>query len=142
MKVMTPTEFSAYDELYVYSGTRGRETFILQLVVDAHCAQVASEETTPIAVVFALIGLFLHVEKNFTGLQVQHVHMRLGRKKHPWPRIALPADRGSMTAEDVLKVPAGPERDRAISEWCRSVWSACGASRQKIIDLLREHRIM
>src|SRR5882672_3634655 len=108
---MTPTEFSPYDELYVYSGTRGRETFILQLVVDAHCEQFASENTKPIAVVFALVGLFLHVEKNFTGLQVQHVHMRLGRNKHPWPKITLPVDRGTMTAEDVLSAPAGSERD-------------------------------
>lgn len=139
---MTLTEFSAYDELYVYSGTRGRETFILQLVVDAHGAQIASKDTKPIALVFALIGLFLHVEKNFTGLEVQHIHMRLGRKKHPWPTIALPSDRGSMTAEDVLRVPAGPQRDAAISDWCRSVWGAFGASRQQIIDLLHEHRIV
>jgi len=105
------TDFSAYDQLYVYAGSRGRETFILQLVVDAHRAQIATDDTKPIALVFALIGLFLHVEKNFT-------------------------------AEDVLKVPAGPERDTAISEWCRSVWAECGASRQQILDLLREHRIV
>jgi len=139
---MTATGFSAYDELYVYSGTRGRTTFILQLVVDAQCAQFASDDTKPIAIVFALIGLLLHVERGFTGLQVQHVHMRLGRKKHPWPKIALPADRGSLTAEDVLKVPAGPERDAAISDWCRSVWSAYGESRRQIIDLLHEHQIV
>lgn len=139
---MTHSEFSAYDQLYVYSGTRGRETFILQLVVDAHGAQIATVDTKPIAVVFALIGLFLHVEKNFTGLQVQQVHMRLARKKHLWPKIALPAERGSITAEDVLKVPPGPERDASISEWCRSVWDAFGASRQQIMDLLQEHRII
>ena len=139
---MTRIEFSAYDELYVYSGTRGRETFILQLVVDAHCAQMASEAMKPIAMVMALVGLYLHVEKQFTGLQVQHAHMRLGRKKHVWPTFALPVERGSITAEDVLRVPAGPERDAAISEWCRSVWAAYGESRQQIIDLLREHRII
>ena len=139
---MTPTEFSAYDELYVYSGTRGRETFILQLVVDAHCCQMASEDTKPIAMVMALVGLYLHVEKHFTGLQVQHAHMRLGRKKHAWPTFALPAERGSITAEDVLRVPAGPERDAAISEWCRLVWAAYDESRQPIIDLLREHQIV
>ena len=114
---MTPDECSAYDEIYVYAGSRGRETFILQLVVDAHGAQMASDATKPIALVFALIGLFLHVEKAFTGLQVQQVHMRLGRTKHPWPAIVLPAERGSTTADDVLKVPAGPERDAAISAW-------------------------
>jgi hypothetical protein len=136
------TEFSAYDELYVYSGTRGRETFILQLLVDAHCAQFAAEDTKPIAVAFALIGLYLHVEQRFTGLQIQHVHMRLGGQKHPWPTVVLPAARGTMTAEDVLRVPAGEQRDAAISDWCRSVWAAYGDSRQQIIDLLRDHRIL
>jgi hypothetical protein len=47
-----------------------------------------------------------------------------------------------MTAEDVLRVPAGEQRDAAISDWCRSVWAAYGDSRQQIIDLLREHRIL
>src|SRR5687768_17759318 len=93
------TDFSAYDQLYVYAGSRGRETFILQLVVDAHRAQIATDDTKPIALVFALIGLFLHVEKNFTGLQVQQVHMQLGREKHAWPNIQLPDQRGGITAE-------------------------------------------
>ena len=141
---MATTEFSAYDQLYVYSGTRGRETFILQLVVDAHGAQFAGETTKPIAVVMALVGLFLHVERDFTGLQVQHAHMRLGRTKLVWPTIVLPAERGTMTAEDVLKVPAGAERDAAISEWCRSVWAAYRSTpaRRQIVELLREHQII
>jgi hypothetical protein len=139
---MTTTEFSAYDRLYVYSGSRGRETFILQLVTDAHCAQFATETTKPIAIVFALIGLFLHVERHYSGLEVQRVHMRLGRQKHVWPTLILPTARGIMTAEDVLKVPEGPERDAAISEWCRSVWEAYRPVRQQIVDLLRKHQII
>ena len=144
LRGMTTIGFSAFDQLYVYSGTRGRETFVLQHVVDTQCAQFATVTTKPIAVVFALIGLFLHVEKNYTGLQVQHVHMRLGRRKHVWPTIVLPDERGTMTADDVLRVPAGAERDAAISEWCRSVWAAYSPTpaRQQIVDLLREHQII
>ena len=138
---MSTLELSAYDQLYLYAGSRGRDTFVLQLVVDAHGAQMATEQTKPIALVFALIGLYLHVEKQFTGLQVQHVHMRLGRKRHPWPKVALPRDRGGMTAADVLRVPAGTERDAAISEWCRSVWEAFGHSREQIVKLLKEHQV-
>ena len=140
---MTPApELSAYDQLYLYAGTRGRDTFILQHVVDAHGAQIATAETKSIAVVFALIGLYLHVEKGFTGLRVQQVHMQLGRKKHEWPRITLPTYRGDITAEDVLKVPDGSERDQAISEWCRSVWETYRENRQTIIDLLQRHGIV
>ena len=136
------TEFSAYDRLYVYTGTRGRETFVLQLVVDAHRAQIATTDTKPIAIVFALVGLYLHVEQGFTGLQVQQAHMQLGRKKHQWPTISLPADRGDITAEEVIKVPEGEERDAAISEWCRSVWGAYRENRQTIIHLLQHHGVI
>jgi hypothetical protein len=139
---MTTSELSAYDQLYLYSGTRGRETFILQLVVDAHGAQVASEETKPIALVFALVGLYLHVERGFTGLQVQQVHMQLARKKHQWPTITLPDSRGHITAADVSKVPEGDERDAAISAWCGSVWETYRANRETIIELLQRHGII
>jgi len=47
--------------------------------------------------------------------------------------VYLPEDRGSMTVVDVLAAPAGPERDAAIDEWCRSVWNAFGANRQTIL---------
>jgi hypothetical protein len=137
-----PTAHHAYEQLYVYAGTRGRETFILQLVVDAHGAQIATNETKPIGLVFALVGLFLHVERGFTGLRVQHVHMQLGRKKHQWPGIVLPTHRGDITAVDVLQVPEGPERDAAISEWCRSVWEAYRDNRSTIIDLLQRHGVI
>jgi hypothetical protein len=93
-------------------------------------------------VVFALIGLFLHVEKNFTGLRVQQVHMQLGRKKHQWPAIVLPSQRGAITAADVLKVAEGPERDATISKWCQSVWEAYRANRQTIIELLQRHGVL
>ena len=80
--------------------------FIDQEVVDAWAAQHATEESTPISVVFALIGLYLHLEKGFSGRQVQRAHMRLaqphgrgpGRKE--WPRFPLPRERGRITASD------------------------------------------
>jgi hypothetical protein len=55
----------AYDELYVY--TMGRPRFILQHVVDAYAAQTATRDGKPITVVFALIGTYLHIEKQFSG---------------------------------------------------------------------------
>jgi hypothetical protein len=55
--------------------------------------------------------------------------------------VHLPKDRGKMTVTDVLAAPAGAERDRAIEDWCQSVWTACRGNRQTIIDLLREYEI-
>lgn len=98
-------------------------------------------ETKPIAAVFALIGLYLHVERDFTGLQVQQVHMQLGRQTHQWPPITFPSHRGDVTAADVLTVPEGEERDRAISDWCRSVWQAYQPNRQTIVHLLQQHNV-
>ena len=135
------TTRAAYDELYVY--TMGRPRFILQHVVDAFGAQTASEHSKPIGVVFALVGLYLHVEKHFDGHQVQRAHKLLGDRKRDWPIVHLPfpTDRGTMTAADVLAAPAGAERDQAIDDWCQSVWTAFSSNRQIIIDLLREYRI-
>jgi len=130
---------AAYNEVYVY--TMGRPSFILQHVVDAFAVQNASVDSKPIAVVFGLVGLYLHVEKQFSGRQVQEAHMKLGRRKREWPRMALPSDRGSMTVADVLGAVGGPERDAAIDDWCRSVWTAFGGNRQGIVDLLRENQI-
>ena len=130
---------AAYEEVYVY--TMGRPGFILQHVVDAFAVQTANDESKPIGVVFGLVGLYLHVEKQFSGHQVQRVHVELGRRKREWPRVNVPENRGSMTVADVLAASAGPERDRAIDNWCRSVWTAFGANRQTIIDLLRECQI-
>jgi len=134
--------FTVYDHLYLYAGGRGRERFILQNVVDAHHAQIATEQTKPIVIIMALVGLYLHVERGFTGLQVQQVHMQLGRHKHQWPRIALPQTRGAVNEEDVMKVPEGDERDAAISDWCRSVWDVYKDNRPTIIDLLHRHRVL
>jgi len=61
----------AYDEVYVYS--MSRPGFILQHVVDAFGVQTANAESKPIRVVFGLIGLYLHVEKQFSGHEAQRM---------------------------------------------------------------------
>jgi hypothetical protein len=130
---------AAYDEVYVY--TMGRPGFILQHVVDAFAVQHANEGGPAIGVVFGLVGLYLHLEKQLSGSQVQAVHKTLARAKREWPRVSIPNNRGQMTALDVLSAAAGPDRDRAIEDWCRSVWAAFEGNRQTIIALLQEYQI-
>jgi hypothetical protein len=130
---------AAYDEVYV--DTMGRPGFILQHVVDAFVLQTASNHSKPITVVFGLVGLYLRVEKQYSGHQVQQVHMKLGREKRGWPSICFPEDQGRITVVDVLAASAGPERDKAIDDWCRSVWTAFSGNRQIIVALLREYGI-
>src|SRR5215813_12398106 len=97
----------AYDELCAYSLTHGDPAFIHQHVVDAYAAQHADAETKPITLTFALIGLYLMVERNFTGKQVQRVHMLLARRRKQWPTFALPEHRGSLTPNAVMDAKPG-----------------------------------
>jgi hypothetical protein len=131
-----------FDTLMAYTWTRGDAGFIHQLAVDAYGAQNAHERTKPIGLTFALIGLYLAVEKGWSGKQVQRAHMLLGRRRRAWPSFALPLDRGSMTIADVLAHREGPERDEAIHRWCRAVWAAFASSRPTIVALLAEYDIV
>jgi hypothetical protein len=133
---MTSNE-EAYNELCCYTLVHGDPSFLHQHVVDAFAAQTADENTKAITLTFALVGLYLRVEKQFSGKQVQRVHTALARRKQTWPAFAPPTDRGVMTVADVLAAPAGPQRDQAIDDWCRSVWQAFRESRETIADLLR-----
>src|SRR5437879_11200676 len=123
---------AAYHEVYVY--TMGRPGFILQHVVDAFAVQSVSDDSRPIGLVFGLVGLYLHVEKQFSGRQVQRVHMELGCRKREWPRVFVPEERGSMTVADVLTASAGPRRDMAIDDRCRCGWHAFASKRQTHSD--------
>jgi len=89
---MTPQE--QYTQLAYYTLSHPDPSFIHQYAVDAFTAQHADSHTKPIAVAFALIGLYLHVERHETGRQVQHVLMLLARRRRPWTTFALPAERG------------------------------------------------
>ena len=129
----------AYDELASYTFTLGDADFIHQHIVDAFAVQHATETTKPITVAFALIGLYLHVERGFTGRQVQRAHMILARRSRHWPTFKPPDLRGTMTAADVLAIPPGPARDRAITAWCTSVWTACTELAPDVAALAREH---
>jgi hypothetical protein len=135
-------EESAYEQLQYYTLSHGHPDFIHQHVVDAWAAQHADEDTKPIGITFALVGLFLHQEKGLSGRQVQKIHMRLARHRGDWPSFPLPGDRGSMTAVVVMNAPEGEERDRAIDAWCASVWKAFEESHQVVVDLLRQHSVI
>jgi hypothetical protein len=121
----------------------GRKNFILQHVVDAHHAQGATATNPPsFGAIFSLAGLYLHVEQGVTGIQVQNAHRVMGKVKRSWPDIIWPAQRGNMTAADVLATPAGHARDEAIDEWCRQVWAAFSENRATVVSLLREFRLI
>jgi hypothetical protein len=131
-------ERAAQDELSIYTQTHGDPSFIHQLVVDAFAAQHPTPTSNRIGVAFALIGLYLHLERGNTGREVQRAHVRLARKRRLWPAFDPPPERGALTAIDVMRSPPGPERDQAIEDWCASVWEAWHASHRRVAALLEE----
>ena len=131
------SEQDLYNELAYYTLAHGDPAFIHQNIADAFAAQHADETSKPIHIVFALVGLYLHLEKDFTGRQVQLAHMRLAKRRKQWVRPVLPPERGAIGIADVLAVASGPARDAMIRRWCESAWEPWRDSRQQIVDLVK-----
>jgi hypothetical protein len=126
-----------YNELAFYTLAHRDPAFIHQNIVDAFAAQHADETSKPIYIVFALVGLYLHVEKNFTGKQVQLAHMQLAKRRKQWVRPVMPEQRGEIGIADVLAAAPGQAREAMIRRWCESAWGAWKESRQSIVDLVK-----
>jgi hypothetical protein len=131
-------EQDAYQELCAYTLTRGDPAFIHQHVVDAYAAQHVGAQTKAITTAFALIGLYLLVERRYSGRQVQLAHMRLARKRKQWPTFTPPPARPALTVIDVMRAEPGTPRDQAILAWCVSVWESWGDRRAQVAHLLHE----
>lgn len=126
-----------FDELSFYTLAHGDRAFIHQNAVDAFAVQNARETSKPITAVFGLVGLYLYLERGFTGKQVQLFHMKLARRRRTWTRAALPERRGAITVADVVAAAAGEVRDAMIHKWCESVWEACKESCGAVVELVR-----
>ena len=94
------TDEELYNELAYDTLSHPDPSFIHQHVVDAYAAQYASEKTKPIQLVFALVGLYLYVDKGFTGRQVQKAHMHLAKRRQNWEQPAFPGGRGAIAISD------------------------------------------
>jgi hypothetical protein len=135
-------DLATYHELCGYTLSLRDAAFVHQHVVDAWAVQRATPQSKPIATAFGLVGLYLHLERGFTGRQVQLAHVKLARTRRQWPVLPLPGERGAVTVFDVMAAPPGHERDRAIHRWCASVWNAVkGDCRTAVVALLEEHEV-
>jgi hypothetical protein len=132
------TEQEQYNELAFYTLAHSDPAFIHQNIVDAFAAQTATAADKPIKLVFALIGLYLTLEKNYTGRQAQLAHMQLGRYRREWPRFTPPTERGTIRVGDVLAAAPGAEGDAMIRTWCQAVWAAWADVHQQIAELCKQ----
>jgi len=116
------TDQEMYYELAYYTLSHPDPKFIHQHIVDAFTAQTATPKTKSIAIYYALVGLYLHLEKDFTGKEVQMAHVKLSNTSKIFEPLDLPDYRGDFTIQDILIYPPGKERDEAIHKWCVCVW--------------------
>lgn len=123
-----------YNELAFYTLSHKGKDFIHQHLVDAYTIQTANENTKPIAIIYALAGIYLHVEKNYTGKEVQQAHLKMSKKSKVFPIIILPKNRGAITISDIIKIDDPKEKKVAIHKWCESIWQAFSSQHQIIIE--------
>jgi hypothetical protein len=129
------------NELSYYTLAHGDARFIHQHLVDAYGAQhVRRQSKSTIGAAFALAGLYLTVERGFTGRQVQKMHMLMASKSKEWPRFAPPADVGPLTVADVLALEPGPARDDKLMQWCASIWGAWSGEHGQVREMV--HRFL
>jgi hypothetical protein len=122
---MPVDELSLFHELSFYTLAHpDKDYFVHQHIVDAHACQAADRETKPIKLLFGLVGLYLYIECQYTGKEVQKAHMMLAKHKKNWPILTLPTNKGNIGVEDVLQSSEGKNRDELIRQWCESLWSA------------------
>ncbi len=127
------------DELALYTLSHREKEFLHQHAVDAYAAQHVSQDTKPVALAAALIGLYLFAEHGYSGRQVQQVHILLGNRMKTWPLFPLPQPRAALTVADVLRAPEGGERDRMIRDWARSVWDMWRKCHVEVAKRFRLH---
>jgi hypothetical protein len=124
------------NEMTYYTLAHGDPKFIHQHLVDAYAAQHVRQSNSTIGAAFALAGLYLAVERGFTGRQVQKMHMRMAARSKQWPRFVPPEDVGPLTVADVLAVDPGPGRDEKLMEWCASIWSAWSSAHGRVREMV------
>ena len=127
-----------FNELSYYTLAHSDPGFIHQNAVDAFTAQHADDSSKPIAVVFALVGLYLHLEKGYTGKQVQRAHMQMAKVRKHWAKLPQPEFRGDVTVTDIVAAPPGTARDAMIHTWCESVWKAWEETREPVKAIVKD----
>jgi Family of unknown function (DUF5946) len=124
------------NELSYYTLAHGDPRFIHQHLVDAYGTQHVRQSKSTIGAAFGLVGLYLAVERGFTGRQVQKMHMLMAAKSKQWPHFDPPEHVGPLTVADVLAVEPGPDRDEKLMEWSASVWDAWSAQHDRVKEMV------
>ena len=116
--------WQAFSDLTCYTVAKRDPAFIHQHTVDAYEAQHAGGATCTITVAFGLTGLYLALEKGYTGRQVRQAHMQIAKIRKDWPRLEPPGQPAKLTVLDVLRAGTDAEKDAMILQWAAAVWES------------------
>lgn len=131
--------YELYQQLSFHTLSQPYTEFIHQLIVDTYGAQHTGPGTKNIRTVFSLIGLCLVTEYNFSGRQVQKVHMML--PKQEWPKLNPPAQMASINVSDVMAAN-DIEKEPVIKQWVKSVWDSWHSYHSYIRELVEPYTKM
>ena len=133
--------WQVYSDISSYTIAKRDAAFIHQHAVDAYAAQHAGGDARNISVAFGLIGLYLAVERGYTGLQVQLVHMHIARVRKDWPPFDPPGQPAGITVMDVLQSGTDAEKDAMIIKWMAAVWENW-ADRQEWVRAITDELLL
>ena len=77
-------------------------TFVPNMRLTHMVLQHSGNRVKNIRTAFSLIGLYLAVEREYTGRQVQHAHMELAKRNIKWSSFILPIRPYALSVADVL----------------------------------------
>ena len=113
--------------------------FIHQTAIDSYQAQHAGGINKNISVAFGLIGLYLALERGYSGREVQKAHMVLANRFKDWPKFEPPTREWQMTVQDILQAKSDSEYREKIRLWAKSVWEKWQSDRDRIIELVEKY---
>jgi hypothetical protein len=106
-----------------------------QMCVDAYLCQHVGPGTKAISICFGLNGLYMMLERGFTGLQARAAHGYQAENFTAWPRFEPPPDVGPLTAVDVALAGSPEEHVDLVRRWGRQVWDAWSHAHEEIAAL-------
>jgi hypothetical protein len=96
-----------------------------QTCVDSYAAQHVGPQMRPMTVCFALNGLYLVLERGWSGIAARDAHGHLARTvvRADWPNFEPPSEAGPLTVLDGALSADLDAQGAAIEAWGRSVWA-------------------
>ena len=109
-----------------------------QLLVETYSAQHAGPDVPAIGPAFGLIGLWMAVEGQASGLAVRAAHQYLAQQFQDWPRFERPVRVAQRTVFELALARNPAEFERVVQEWALEVWTELAPAHSAIAALVHD----